>query len=153
MDIAKKFKAGYLEAAEAGDLDRLRTLHHEEMSYGTTICRKGLFTVCMLEAVCNAAISNPDKLQRDILCRILSLQYSLLDRVDIAIRDQIIDHDQRGYAKNEIPECVATELLPRYGKITSEIFLTMKMLKKIADPPTPGAKEVRKPAQDDPGDA
>lgn len=127
----------FTDAVAAGDLDRLRELYDREKAGFGYIMNKERITPRMLETTINAARRDPDKLQRDILLQILSVQYTLLDRVETGIFDMIADADKRGHPYGEIPDKVASELLPRYARISSEIFATLKLIKKLASPAAP----------------
>lgn len=122
-------------AIEAGDIDSLEDLLQKEratISYGMCHDRD---TPRFWATALNAVKRDPKQLQQDILGRILALQFTLLNRTENSIQKDIKDSDGRGH-EHELPDRVANELLPRYGKITHEIFATMKMLNKIGKPST-----------------
>jgi len=140
-------KDEYAQAVEAGDLDRLRELFHNEKSCFGFIFEKKAVTPLVWATTLNAARRDSVKLQRDILHRILCMQSTLLDRVETKITDEIAAFDARGHF-NELPEIVTNELLPRYGKIASEIFGTMKLLQKIESPSAPAPSTPKGDADD-----
>lgn len=138
MKTSRQSYGEQLDAAvEAGDLETVRTLIQDEKTLFGYVSSEHKLTPLLFQTMRNAGKRDPVKLQRDILHRILAVQYMLLDRVETGIHEKIADYDGRGYPPSHVPEDVASELLPRFGKITSEIYSTMKMLKKIESPPAP----------------
>ena len=120
----------YVEVIDAGDLDKLRALHQGGNPFMGYAMAGNAGTPRIFATALNATKKDPIKLQRDIVARILCMQFTLLERVEKDIFDIIGKYDSRhnGY---ELPGVVTSELLPRYGKISSEIFTTMKMFRKI----------------------
>ena len=121
-------------AVKNGDRRRLADLYRQQGSlYGDNYYAREM-TCNMLEATEKAAKLNPGKLQRDLVLEILSMQGTLLYRVDEAIRLAMARHD-RDYRGEKpcgwLPPTITDELLPRYGKLTSEVFTTIRLLKKL----------------------
>ena len=130
-------------AVKNGDRRRLADLYRQQGSlYGDNYYAREM-TCNMLEATEKAAKLDPGKLQRDLVLEILSMQGTLLYRVDEAIRLAMARHD-RDYRGEKpwgwLPPTITDELLPRYGKLTSEVFTTIRLLKKL-DAPTSSAKQ------------
>ena len=138
----------FAAAVEAGDLDQLRALYQSEKAGFGFIMNKEKITPRMFETTLNAARRDPDRLQSDILHQVLSMQYTLLDRVETGILDMIADFDKRGHQYGELPEGVSSELLPRYAKISSEIFTTLKLIKKLGSPAAPAGATANAQSED-----
>ena len=127
-------------AVKNGDRRRLADLYRQQGSlYGDNYYAREM-TCNMLEATEKAAKLDPGKLQRDLVLEILSMQGTLLYRVDEAIRLAMARHD-RDYRGEKpwgwLPPTITDELLPRYGKLTTEIFATIRLLQKLDAPPAP----------------
>ena len=125
-------------AVKNGDRRRLADLYRQQGSlYGDNYCAREM-SWKMLEATEQAAKLNPAKLQRDLVLEILSMQGTLLHRVDEAIRLSMARHDNDYTGAQPwgwLPPSITDELLPRYGKIASEIAGTIKLLQRLDNPP------------------
>ena len=127
-------------AIKSGDRRRLADLYRQQGSlYGDNYFAPEM-SWNMLEATEQAAKLNPGKLQRDIVLEILSMQGMLLHRVDEAIRLAMARHD-KDYTGPQpwgwLPPSITDELLPRYGKLSAEVFGTIRLLQKLDAPPAP----------------
>ena len=140
------------EAVDAGDRQLVSNLYRDKIArYGMYGANRANLSEEILEASENAAKKDPRKFQQDILAEVLAMQTMLLHRVEQSIRTAIAQHDKNdrgvhpwGYLEPEI----ADELLPRYARITTEIFTTMKMIKKLASPPAPAGATASDQAED-----
>ena len=127
-------------AVKNGDRRRLADLYRQQGSlYGDNYYAREM-SWKMLEATEQAAKLNPGKLQRDIVLEILSIQGTLLHRVDEAIRLAMLRHDKNYTGEQPwgwLPPSITDELLPRFGKISAEVFATIRLLQKLDAPPAP----------------
>ena len=127
-------------AVKNGDRRRLADLYRQQGSlYGDNYYARQM-TWNMREATEQAAKLNPGKLQRDLVLEILSMQGTLLYRVDEAIRLAMLRHDTDYRGEKPwgwLPPSITDELLPRYGKLTAEVFGTIRLLQKLDAPPVP----------------
>ena len=129
------------KAVDAGDRQLVSNLYRENIArYGSFGANRANLSEQILEASVNAAKKNPQVFHQDLLAEILAVQSMLLHRVEQSIRTAIAQHDKNdrevhpwGYLEPEI----ADELLPRYARITQEIFATLKLIKKLASPAAP----------------
>ena len=130
-------------AVKNGDRRRLADLYRQQGSlYGDNYYAREM-SWNMLEATEHAAKLNPGKLQRDLVLEILSMQGMLLHRVDEAIRLAMMRHD-KDYTGPQpwgwLPPSITDELLPRFGKISAEVFATIRLLQKL-DAPSESGKQ------------
>ena len=144
------------EAVDAGDRQRVSNLYREQMARNAGVSSyQANFSAVMLEVSENAAKKDPRKFQHDMLAEILAVQSMLLHRVSEHIRTAIARHDKEysGFHPwGNLPADVTDELLPRYARITTEIFNTMKMIKKLASPPVPAGTTANVQADGEDGD-
>ena len=127
-------------AVKNGDRRRLADLYRQQGSlYGDNYCAREM-SWKMLEATEQAAKLNPAKLQRDLVLEILSMQGTLLHRVDEAIRLAMLRHDKDYRGEKPwgwLPPSITDELLPRFGKISAEVSATIRLLQKLDAPAEP----------------
>ena len=127
-------------AVKNGDRRRLADLYRQQGSlYGDNYYAREM-SWNMLEATEHAAKLNPGKLQRDLVLEILSMQGTLLHRVDEAIRLAMLRHDKDYRGEKPwgwLPPSITDELLPRFGKISAEVSATIRLLHKLDAPAEP----------------
>lgn len=127
-------------AVENGDRQRVAELYREHRS--PRLAYSGYrehLSAEILDASNVAAQKDPQKFQRDILLEVLSVQSMLLHRVGESIKIAIQEHDQLdggGMPWGWLPPKVAEEMLPRYGRVASEVAGTIKLLRKLEAPAT-----------------
>ena len=132
------FEKQLAEAVENGDPRRIAELYREYRSPRDAYrgYREHL-SAEILEASINAAKRNPGTFQREVLVEILAMQAMLLHRVGESIQVSIQEHDQLdggGLPWGWLPPAVADEMLPRFGKIASEVAGTIKLIQRLESP-------------------
>ena len=141
MEMPEKQLTFYEQVAAAvasGDRQRVTELYREHRP--TRNAYRGyreMLSSEILEASIVAAKKNPGTFQREVLVEILAMQAMLLHRVGESIQVAIQEHDQLdggGLPWGWLPPAVADEMLPRYGKIASEVAGTIKLLQRLESP-------------------
>lgn len=132
------FEKQLAEAVENGNPRRVAELYREYRSPRDAYrgYREHL-SAEILEASITAAKRNPGKFQRDVLIDILAMQAMLLHRVGESIHVAIQENDQLdggGLPWGRLPDEVGDVLLSRYGKISSEVAGTIKLLQRLESP-------------------
>lgn len=132
------FEKQLAEAVENGNPRRVAELYREYRSPRDAYrgYREHL-SAEILEASITAAKRNPGKFQQDVLIDILAIQAMLLHRVGESIQVAIQENDQLdggGLPWGRLPDEVGDVLLSRYGKITSEVAGTIKLLQRLESP-------------------
>lgn len=131
-------------AIKAGDRRQLADLYRQQGSlYGANLHSREI-SMNMLEATTNAAKQDPAKLQRNLALEVLCLQGTLLHRADEAIRLGIERHDKEYRGAQPwgcLPDEIAKEWLPRYAKLSTEMFKTIKLLQRLDTEPLAKAQQ------------
>ena len=140
-------------AKESGDFEKISDIYRWNFYSLKSGADVSGFSADMFKGLRNAAKANPRAMQQSILNDILAFQGMLLHRVTEETMKAISNFDQNppGYETlGKLPNEVTEVLLPRYARLTSEIFATIKTLKKIEAVPIPAkANEPADGADDD----
>ena len=124
-------------AVDAGDRQKLTEIYRRQSaSYAGN---QSAYSSQVLETTLNAARKDPNKFQRELLIENLSVMAMLAHRVQEELMVSIKQHDNVMCRSTwgGLPDQVADILLPRYGKISSEIRTTVKLLQQLDAPPAP----------------
>ena len=85
----------------------------------------------------NAARKDPKKMQRDLLTSIMATQSMLLHRAQAQILSYIHEDDRRHNGARpwgQLSPEITDELLPRFGKISDEIRVTIRLMNSLEAP-------------------
>ena len=141
-------------AKESGDFEKISDIYRwnfYSLKSGADISG---FSTDMFKGLRNAAKANPRAMQQSILNDILAFQGMLLHRVTEETMNAISNFDRSPPSYDtmgRLPKEITEVLLPRYARLTSEIFATIKTIKKLevvsipakttADEPADGAAD------------
>jgi hypothetical protein len=143
MKTQNTFDEQVAAAAEAGDRNRVDELYAEQARFGHCGGDRQHLSWAVLEATYNSAKKDSKKLSVDVLSEILAVEVMLAHRVRKQLMAAIHQHDydDRDPANwGRLPPAISDVLLPRYQRITSSIFDTIKLMHKI-DRPADDAEE------------
>lgn len=126
-------------AVEAGDRQLLTQLYEEKFTGFISYINLSGYSAQVLEAELNAARRDPKKMQRDLLTSIMAMQSMLLHRAQAQILSYIHEDDRRHNGARpwgQLSPEITDELLPRFGKISDEIRVTIRLLNALDSPKT-----------------
>jgi hypothetical protein len=127
-------------AVDSGDRQRLTDIFRQQLaSYGG--CDNQInYSANILEASINAARKDPRKMRREMLNEMLAVQGMLAHRAQEGLLAAIRQHDKETRGKRawgDLPDEIADIWLARYGRISSEVRTTIKLLQQLDTPPAP----------------
>ena len=124
-------------AVEAGDRQLLTQLYEEKFTGFTSYINLSGYSAQVLEAELNAARKDPKRMQRDLLTSIMATQSMLLHRAQAQILSYIHEDDRRHNGARpwgQLSPEITDELLPRFGKISDEIRVTIRLMNSLEAP-------------------
>ena len=143
-------------AKESGDFEKISDIYR----WNFYVLKSGAdisgFSADMFKGLRNAAKANPGAMQQRILSDILAFQGMLLHRVTEETMNAISNFDRSPPSYETIgklPKEVTEVLLPRYARLTSEIFATIKTLTKLEAVSIPAKAAANEPADGAANDA
>ena len=136
-------------AKESGDFETISDIYRWNFYSLKSSTDISGFSADIFQALRNAAKANPRAMQQSILNDILAFQAMLLNRVTEETMNAISNFDRSppGYdTMGRLPKEITEVLLPRYARLTSEIFATIKTLRKLEAVPIPAKATAIEPA-------
>lgn len=135
------FKDEVAAAVAAGDQEQVTNVYRRQIAWFKCGADVSGYSADVLESALKAAEADPGKMKRNLLVEILAVQSMLLHRVREELMARIRKHDEKpnGFDPwGNLPPEISAELLPRYARLTSEVFHTLKVMQKLecqpADP-------------------
>ena len=121
-------------AKESGDFEKISDIYRWNFYSLKSGADVSGFSADMFKGLRNAAKANPRAMQQGILNDILAFQGMLHHRVTEETMNAISNFDRSPPSYDtlgKLPKEITEVLLPRYARLTSEIFATIKTLKKL----------------------
>ena len=128
------------DAVDSGDRQQLTEIFRRQLASFDGCEYQSNFSSNILEASINAARKDPHKLERELLNEMLAVQGMLAHRAQEGLLAAIRQHDKDARGRHPwggLPDEVADTWLARYGKISSEIRTTVKLLQQLDAPSAP----------------
>ena len=136
-------------AKESGDFEKISDIYRWNFYSLKSGADVSGFSADMFKGLRNAAKANPGAMQQRILSDILAFQAMLLHRVTEETMNAISNFDRSPPSYDtlgKLPKEITEVLLPRYARLTSEIFATIKALQKLETVSIPAKATANEPA-------
>lgn len=136
-------------AKESGDFEKISDIYRWNFYALKSGADISGFSADIFQALRNAAKANPRAMQQSILNDILAFQAMLLNRVTEETMNAISNFDRSPPSYDtmgRLPKEITEVLLPRYARLTSEIFATIKTIKKLEAVSIPAKATADEPA-------